>query len=381
MSLEDEFAAEVEDWRRRGLGRSLERRAAEVDFTSSDTLGLAGHPALVAAARDAVERFGVGGRAARLLGGGSAETEQVEARVAGWLGAEAALMFPSGYQANVTLLPAIAGPGDVIISDALNHASLIDAMRLARAEVLVARHGDVDHVRALLQEARGARRVLVVTEAVFSMDGDAAPLTELGRLCAESGAGLVVDEAHAIGVVGPRGQGGFAASGADPAPLTCRIVTCGKALGVVGAFLVGSRALIDLLVHRGRGFVFSTAVSPAVVGALGASIELVQGADDRRATVRGHASGLASALGLPSPAAAIVPVPIGDDGAAVEASARLFDSGIDVRAVRPPTVPPGTARLRAVCRADHAEGDIRRLVDGLRAIASGAPAGGLSERP
>ncbi|MEL6716496.1 MAG: aminotransferase class I/II-fold pyridoxal phosphate-dependent enzyme, partial [Planctomycetota bacterium] len=357
----------VEDWRRRGLGRSLERPSHPIDFTSSDVLGLSRHPALVRAAREAVERDGIGGRAARLLGGGSPRTSSLEAGLAAWLDADAALLLPSGFQANVTLLPAIAGPGDVVVSDALNHASLIDGLRLSRADVRIANHGDVEHVAHHLASARGARRRFVVTESIFSMDGDAAPLPELSTLCAKEGAGLVVDEAHATGVVGPEGRGGFAASGADPGPLVARIVTCGKALGAVGAFVAGSVALRDLLVHRGRGFVFSTAVSPAVVGALEASLELVPGADAERAHAKESAARVASALGLPAPAAAIVPIPVGSEERVLALGEALGARGVGVGVVRPPTVPPGTSRLRVVCRADHSSADVDALLDALPA--------------
>ncbi|MFT7169419.1 MAG: 8-amino-7-oxononanoate synthase [Paracoccaceae bacterium] len=374
--LASDFAAEVAQWRERGLGRALGKAsvstsAKAVDFTSNDYLGLAKHPAVIAAAVRATEEHGAGGRASRLLGGGAPGTRKLELRFADWLGAESALLMPSGYQANVTLLPAIAGQGDVIVSDELNHASLIDAMRLSRATVHVYGHGDVDHAARLLAEASSARRRYLVTESIFSMDGDLAPLAELEEAAANASAGLIVDEAHAIGVIGEGGRGGCSAAGVMP---LARIVTGGKSLGSAGGFIIGAEALIDLLVHRGRGFVFSTAVMPGIVGALGAALGLVHDANEARARLRKFAGVVARAAGAATPDGAIVPVPIGDPVRAVAAQAALASEGFDVRAVRPPTVPDGTARLRVVCRSDHTE----ESVAGLAAALDGQ--GGLGAR-
>lgn len=361
-----EFAAEIESWRARGLGRSLAAvpaspgapGAALLDFTSNDYLGLSADPSIIAGAVRALEVHGASGRASRLLGGGSPSSLVVEQKFADWLGAESALLMPSGYQANVTLLPAIAGRGDVIVSDELNHASLIDAMRLSGATVRIFPHGDTEQAACILNQVQNARRRFLVTEAVFSMDGDVAPLVELERLCSQYGAGLIVDEAHAVGVLGPLGRGACAALGVTP---LARVVTGGKAMGAAGGLVAGPRALTDLLVHRGRGFVFSTAVSPAMVGALDASIEVVAGAEAARARLHSHARSIAAAMGAPSPDAAIVPVPMGSSARAVEAQAALREQGFDVRAVRPPTVPEGTARLRVVCRATQTEDSIAGL--------------------
>ncbi len=370
-----EFAAEVEQWRARGLGRTLVKTldrtqapasaasaASGVDFTSNDYLGLGSHPSLIAGAVDAVKAHGTSGRASRLLGGGSPETVLVERDYADWLGTDSALVLPSGYQANVTLLPAIAGRGDVIVSDELNHASLIDAMKLSGATVRIYRHGDVEHAEELLREVRGAARRYLVTESVFSMDGDLAPLVDLERICSDTGTGLIVDEAHGIGVIGDQGRGGCHALGVEP---LARIITGGKALGAAGGLILGPAPLMDLIVHRGRGFVFSTAISPAVIGALRAALPLVAAADDARARLRSHATAVALAVGAPAPDAAIVPVRVGEATAAVKAQATLGALGLDVRAVRPPTVPRGTARLRIVCRASHTRTDVTALCDAL----------------
>ncbi|MEM8710699.1 MAG: dethiobiotin synthase [Planctomycetota bacterium] len=368
----DDFADEVEGWRRRGLGRSLSQaRGASpdgecVDFTSNDYLGLSGHPDLVRATIRAVETYGTSGRASRLLGGGSMEAPDVESKLADWLGAEAALLLPSGYQANLTLIPAIAGRGDVIVSDELNHASLIDAARLSGATLYVYAHGDAEHAAKLLESAGSARRRFLVTESVFSMDGDVAPLALLDDACGRTRSRLIVDEAHGVGVVGPGGRGLCAAAGIAP---LARIVTCGKALGCAGGAIVGASDLVELLVHRGRGFVFSTAVPPAATAALDLAIDLADAADTQRDTLRSHAASIARAAGrVEPPPAAIVPFITGDAEGAVRAQKTLAARGLDVRAVRPPTVPEGTSRLRIVCRASHTAEDVERLVHALSEV-------------
>ena len=313
-----------------------------LNLCANNYLGLADHPALEAAAKAAIDSHGYGMASVRFICGTQPLHRELETGLARFLGMADAILFAACFDANGGVFEPLLGPEDAIISDALNHASLIDGLRLSRADVRIANHGDVEHVAHHLASARGARRRFVVTESIFSMDGDAAPLPELSTLCAKEGAGLVVDEAHATGVVGPEGRGGFAASGADPGPLVARIVTCGKALGAVGAFVAGSVALRDLLVHRGRGFVFSTAVSPAVVGALEASLELVPGADAERAHAKESAARVAAALGLPAPAAAIVPIPVGSEARVLALGEALGARGVGVGVVRPPTVPPVT---------------------------------------
>jgi 8-amino-7-oxononanoate synthase len=372
-ALREELAA----WDAAGLRRRLlpaDPATRGRDFTSNDVLGLARHPALIEAGCAALVEHGAGGRASRLLGGGCALDARVEQAAADWLGAEAGLLFPSGYQANLGLVGALAGRGDALFCDELLHASLIDAARLSRAQVCVHRHGDLEHLGALLARAAGARRRLVLTEGIFSMDGDRAPLPELAALCARHDAALLVDEAHAAGVLGPAGAGAWAEAVAQGtiAPelqgrLAARLVTGGKALGVAGACVVGSAALREVLVHRARSFVFTTAVSPAVPGALLAAIALVRSAagDALRAQLAARTAQLARGLARPAPPAAIVPLVLGESAGATAAAARLVERGLDVRAVRPPTVPEGTARLRLVCHADHAEADVARLLAAL----------------
>src|SRR5262245_51747126 len=254
--LDRELAAELEQRAALGLRRDARlARPSGVDLGSNDVLGLARHPRVIAGARAALEEFGAGGRAARLLGGGSPLHERVEEAVAAWTGAEAALLFPSGYQANLGLVGALAGRGDALFSDERNPASLIDAARLSRAHVFVHAHLDLAELERQLGRARPARRRLVLTEGVFSMDGDAAPLAELDELCRRHDAWLVVDEAHSAGLLGPAGAGAWAALGARAeSRLAARVVTGGKALGVAGALVVGSRALREQLVNHARTF-------------------------------------------------------------------------------------------------------------------------------
>lgn len=371
-SLDARLAAEGARWEAAGLRRELALASpALVDFTSNDYLGLARHPQVVEAAREALRQCGAGGRASRLLGGGSVFDERAESALARWLGAESALMFPSGYQANVGVVQALIGPGDTLLSDELNHASLIDAARVSRARVVVFRHGDVEDLERKLVALDASERVLVATESVFSMDGDLAPLAEIARVARARGAWLLVDEAHAIGVIGPRGAGAWAALPRElDDVLAARIVTGGKALGVSGAFVVGRASLREHLIQHARALVFTTAVSPAVSGALCASIELAQRADSARAKVARLARALALALGAPPPAGAIVPVSIGSEARALQAGAAAREAGLDLRAVRPPTVPRGTSRLRLVCHEFNHEAELERLLAAVRPFLS-----------
>jgi len=370
-ALDRELAGELERRAAAGLRRDahLGGRIDGVDLGSNDTLGLARHPRVVAAARAALEEHGAGGRASRLLRGGSPLDERAEAAVAEWLGAEAALFFPSGYQANLGLLGALAGRGGALFSDRLNHASLVDGARLSRAHVLVHAHGDLAELERQLARAQGARRRLVLTESIFSMDGDAAPLAELDELCRRHDAWLVVDEAHALGIVGPGGAGAWAALGARAdTRLAARVVTGGKALGVAGAFVVGSRVLREQLVNHARSLLFTTAPPPAVAGGLLAAIELARGMERERAHLCGLATELARRLRLPAPAGAIVPFPCASPEQALELARRLEARGLFVPAVRPPTVPAGGSRLRIVCHAFNTAGELDELARALEAV-------------
>ena len=367
MDLDRALAEEMSRWEAAGLRRVLSPASAPRDggdFTSNDYHGLSVHPAVIDAAREALAEGGAGGRASRLLGGGTRLEGELEELAADWLGSEAALFFPSGYQANLGLLTALAGPGDALLSDELNHSSLIDGARLSRARVRTFRHKDVEELDRLLEGAAAARRRLVVTESVFSMDGDLAPLEKMHELCEARDAWLVVDEAHAAGLLGPEGSGAWGALGRprDSAPrLAARVITGGKALGVCGAVVCGSRALREHLLNRARQLMYTTASSPAVVAAFSASIELLRGGEIEIELPLERARALAEALDLPRPAAGIVPLVLGAEEAAMAAERELASQGFSVRAVRPPTIPPGTSRLRIVCHAYNRTADVARL--------------------
>jgi 8-amino-7-oxononanoate synthase len=330
-----------------------------VSFASNDYLGLAAHPAVAAAAGEAIARWGTGATASRLVVGTRPVHDALEAELAAWKGTEAALVLPTGYHANLSVLATVAGPGVTVVSDELNHASIIDGCRLSRAEVRIARHRDVDHVEALLAGAPG--RALVVTDAVFSMDGDEAPVVGLAEVCAHRGALLVLDEAHAV--LGPE-----VAADLDGVDLL-RIGTLSKALGSLGGWVAGSRRWIDLLVNRARPFIFTTGLPPADAAAALAAIEVVRSVEgavllDR---LRAHVDRVRP--GHPSP---IVPVILGSEQAALAASEHLLDGGLHVPAIRPPTVAPGTSRLRVALSAAHTDHDVDRLAVALDELAVGS---------
>ncbi len=334
-------------------------------FSSNNYLGLANHPELLTAARRSLEVDGLGAGASRLITGTMDAHLEAEAALAAFVRAEAALLFGTGYTANVGALQALGGPDTLVLSDALNHASLIDGARLSRSSVRVYRHIDVAHLDALLHEhRRDARNAIVVTDALFSMDGDSAPLADLRRVADAHDAWLFVDEAHAIGVLGPEGRGLCARDGVVPDVL---VGTLGKSFGVAGAFVAGSARLRDLLLHRARSFVYSTAPLPLAARAATAATRLVLEADDRRRRVLDHArrlrAGLASlGLEVPSGEGPIVPVRIGDAAATMALAAKLFDAGFLCQGIRPPTVPRGTSRIRLVPMATHSEADIDALI-------------------
>jgi 8-amino-7-oxononanoate synthase len=339
-----------------------------VSFASNDYLGLSADPRVAAAAAAALERWGTGATAARLIVGSRPVHTELEAELAAWKGTERALLFPTGYQANVGVLSALGTSGALICSDELNHASIIDGCRLARAEVAVYPHRDVDAVERLI---RGHGRALVVTDRVFSMDGEIAPLAELAAVCARHGALLVVDEAHAVlddGLDAPAGGGTpwFAAG----APVL-RVGTLSKALGAHGGFVAGPADLIELLVNRARAFIFTTASAPAVAAAALAALRVVRSEDGEalRARLRGYVDRIAP--GHPSP---IVPVVLGSEQAALDAAARLLDQGLLVPAIRPPTVPPGTSRLRIALSAAHTDEQVDTLASAARSSRRGVGA-------
>jgi 8-amino-7-oxononanoate synthase len=340
-----------------------------LSFCSNDYLGLASHPALAAAAAEAAARDGYGASASRLVSGDLPAHRALEAALADFLDRPATLVFPSGYQTNLGVVTALAGSDDLIVSDALNHASLIDACRLSRARVAVYRHGDARAARRLLAAGTRYRRRLLLTESLFSMDGDVAPLGALAEAASSTDSILVVDEAHAFGVLGPGGRGLCASAGIAPDVL---IGTLGKAVGAAGGFAAGPQALRDLLVNRARTFIFTTALPPPVAAAAAASVTLLAGSegDHRRALLSERLGSLGDALagmGLPSrpPLGPIVPVVLGSEARAIAVSAALNARGLFVPAIRPPTVPPGSSRLRITVSAAHQPEDVGRLVSAL----------------
>lgn len=340
-----------------------------LSFCSNDYLGLANHPALIEAACDGARRYGVGGGASHLISGHSAAHEAAEGALAAFVGAERALLFSSGYMANLGIVPALVGRGDAVFSDQLNHACIVDAARLSRAEVHVYPHADVEALERLLA-ASDAKRKLVATDAVFSMDGDIAPLQQLAALCEQYRAWLMVDDAHGFGVLGPQGRGTPAHLQVS-SPNLVYMGTLGKAAGVAGAFAAGSADLIEWLVQRARTYVFTTASPPLLAVALVAALRLIETEAWRRerlaALIRLLREGVSgTSLQLPDSPTPIQPLITGDNRRALKLAARLLERGIWVPAIRPPTVPCGTARLRVSLSAAHEPAYVERLVDALR---------------
>jgi 8-amino-7-oxononanoate synthase len=360
-------------------GAEVELRRADgaterlVNFSSNDYLGLAGDPRIASALAEGARLFGAGAGASRLVCGDFAAHHALEEELARFEQTEAALLFGSGFAANTGILPALAGPSDVVLSDALNHASLVDGCRLARARVHVFAHGDLDELESGLRAAAGARRRVVVTDTVFSMDGDPAPLEGIARLCEAHGALLVADEAHATGVLGPRGAGLCALLGLST-QVDVRIGTLSKSAGLLGGYVAGSRALCELLVNRARPLIFSTASPPALAHAALAAVRLIAGptGDALRARLFRNIERLSQglrALGVPAkPRSAIFPIILGEPARALAAAAALRERGLLVKAIRPPTVPAGTSRLRIALSAAHDGAHLDALLDGLRAV-------------
>lgn len=356
--LDERIAARLAAVDDEGLRRTL-KAPTGIDLSSNDYLGLSRDPRVTEGLIAGVRTHGAGSTGSRLLRGERDATARLEARFAAFKRTERALYFSSGYLANLAVVATFAEPGDLIVSDALNHASLIDGIRLARAERVLLPHADARALERLLSAHRGDGEVFVVTESLFSMDGDEAPLVEYAEVCRRHGAALVVDEAHAVGVYGRRGSGLMEACGVDDG-VWLSVNTAGKALGVSGAFIAGSAAAIDYLVQRARPMLFSTAAPPALADAIEASLDIVEQEPELRALVLARAAFLRARLaelGVPVSAgrSQILPVMVGDNRRAVAMAEDLQAHGFDVRAVRPPTVPEGTARLRVSVNAGLSE--------------------------
>jgi 8-amino-7-oxononanoate synthase len=357
--------------RRLGGARIVVGGREALDFASNDYLGLAADPRIARALAAGALDSGTGAGAARLITGTGSSHDRLERALAEHIGTEAALLFASGYSANAGIIPALVGEGDIIYSDQLAHASLIDGCRLSKAKVCIVPHGDLHALEALLQSNRSrARRSLIVTEGIYSMDGDRAPLEHLLSLARQYDAWLMLDDAHAFGVIGPQGRGSVAALGLQRgADIT--IGTLGKALGTAGAFVAGSRVLIEYLQHRARSFVFSTASSPALATATLTALHIARDEEWRRERLHENARSIRTRLrahGLDAggdPDSAIVPVPVGDPRLTVRVAARLERDGMIVGAIRPPTVPAGTSRLRITVSAAHEPEHLERLCTSL----------------
>jgi len=342
-----------------------------VNLCSNDYLGLAQHPALREAAVRAVQdATRVGGTGSRLLSGQMECWTELEAEFAEFVGTEAALFFGSGYAANMGLLSALVGTDDVVYSDVLNHASLIDGMRLSGARKVIYPHLDLDALESSLRQDAGAPwRRIIVTESIFSMNGDVAPLKDMGALADRFGAAMIVDEAHATGVHGGGGRGLAADSEILPQVLAT-IHTCGKALGCAGAFVCGPVVLKDHLINHARTFIYSTALPPYFAKQISAALKLASTMDMERQVLLKRASGLILALrhvgfDTGSSASQIVPVVLGKNEDTLQAAEHLQQDGFAVRAIRPPTVPVGCARLRLSLTTRIAEEELRRLVQSL----------------
>lgn len=339
-----------------------------LSFCSNDYLGLANHPANLEALRNALPETGLGGAASHLICGHHDAHHELERRLAEFTGRSSALFFSTGYMANMGVISALAGRGDTIFSDRLNHASIIDGCVLSRAKVRRYRHGDVAELEAMLADTQGHK--LVVTDGVFSMDGDVAPLKELARVCGAHDALLVVDDAHGIGVLGPQGRGSVPALGLSEQDVPVVIGTLGKAVGTSGAFVAGPEVLMDYLVQKARTYIYTTAMPPAIARATCASIDLIERDDARRAHVldlvarfRREAAALGYQL-MPSQTP-IQPILVGDNWSALALSQALEEKGLLVTAIRPPTVPEGEARLRVTLSAAHSHADLDLLLQAL----------------
>lgn len=343
-----------------------------LSFCSNDYLGLASHPELTDAMQRGAAQYGAGAGAAHLVSGHTQAHHELEVALATFVGKPAALLFSTGYMANLGVVQALVGKGDTVFADKLNHASLNDAMLLSRAEMKRYRHSDIAQLEQMLEKAGNGRK-LIITDAVFSMDGDLAPLPELLALCEQHDAWLLVDDAHGFGVLGEQGRGTLSHFGIA-SPRIIHMATLGKAAGVFGAFVAAEQVVIDTLVNHARSYVYTTATPPALASALLASLQVIARGDALRAhlhelvaQLRGGLYGLPWKL-MPS-STAIQPLLVGDNKAALELSNALRERGIWVAAIRPPTVPEGTARLRITLSAAHTAADVTRLIEELHELA------------
>jgi glycine C-acetyltransferase/8-amino-7-oxononanoate synthase len=378
MNAQSAIQKELQDLKNSSLYRTLKSVAGEqgpvliidgrevLNFSSNNYLGIANHPALAHAAKQAIDHYGCGSGASRLISGNMTLHEELETRIAGFKGTEAALVFNSGFQANTGILSTLSGEGDAILSDALNHASIIDGCRLSRAEAVVYAHCDLEQLEAALKRVARCRRKLIVTESIFSMDGDEAPLAGIVELAERHGAMVMVDEAHATGLYGASGAGVVAKLGLGDRVLV-QMGTLGKALGGFGAYVAGSRALRELLINRCRSFIFTTSLPPAVMAMAIAAIDLVKDEPQRRDALWQNCRHLTEGLRplgfrLEASSSPILPLIIGDAAKCMQFSEQLLEQGVFAQGIRPPTVAPGTSRLRITLMATHTRDHIERAL-------------------
>lgn len=375
-----DFASELEQRKHTGLYRTRRQISGPqqpiltsdgkrlLSFCSNDYLGLASHPANLEALRCALPDIGLGGASSHLICGHHEAHHRLEERLSAFTKRSSALFFSTGYMANLGVISALAGRGDTVFSDRLNHASIIDGCILSRAKVRRYAHGDVAQLAVMLSETIGHK--LVVTDGVFSMDGDVAPLRELAKVCRDHDALLVVDDAHGVGVLGPQGQGSVAELGLSEEDVPVLVGTLGKAVGTSGAFVAGPKVLMDYLVQKARTYIYTTAMPPALALATCASLDLIEQGDERRSHLQGLLERFrreAIALGyelMPS-RTPIQPIMIGDNWVALVLSQALEARGLLVTAIRPPTVPAGEARLRVTFSAAHTHEDLDCLMQAL----------------
>ncbi len=370
-TLGRELEQRLERIRSSGLYRSLEEASPEIeDFCSNDYLDLSRDPRLreflIGRLQEEAGSRPVSAPSSRLLRGNTQHHRLLEERLARFKGTEAALIFPSGYQANLGLLSALMGPRDRVVSDRLNHASIIDGIRLSGARKIIHPHRDLEAMRTALSSPHPRGRTFLITESLFSMDGDIAPLDQYADLAEEWGADLIVDDSHATGLFGARSGSGLTEHFGIEKRVAAIISGCGKGLGVAGAFVAGPRTVIEYLINTCRSFIFTTSTPPLLLYALEAALEIIRSDPERRERVLKLSRRLrrrlrAQGLDTLDSAGPIVPVILGDNRSALAVAHRLREQGLDVRALRPPTVPAGTARLRISVHANHTPEQLDRL--------------------
>jgi 8-amino-7-oxononanoate synthase len=341
-----------------------------IDLASNDYLGLARDPRVVQGAVHAARTWGTGSTGSRLITGSTELHAQLEEELAAFCGAAAALVFSSGYTANLGMVTALSGPGTLVVSDAASHASLVDACRLSRARVVVIPHAEVSAVDAALA-ARSERRALVVTDSVVSVSGELTPLAELHAVCRQHGAVLLVDEAHGLGVCGPGGRGLLAEYGLTGEPDVVATISLSKSLGSQGGAVLGSRAVVDHLINTARSFIFDTGLAPPAAGGALAALRVLRAEPALPGRVLAAAAAIATAAGAPRPMSAVVSIILGTPQRAVDAAAECLHHGVRVGCLRPPSVPAGTSRLRLTAHAALTDPDLAQVAQGLAAVLTG----------